>query len=342
MNTVKKFVFPLIFLALFSFPSCQEPESVVESTNFELVKLGDGVYACIHKIGGKAICNVGIVDLGDGTIIFDTFLSPPVAEEIPILVEKLGLSPIKYVINSHFHNDHVRGNQAFNSEVQIIGTSKTAELIASEEPRAITSEKNYAPVQLAYYDSLVNVFQGEKSSREYMNLMMWQPYFEAMVESHPVLKTRVPNQLFEGQKLIKGSKREVLLKAMGHGHTESDAVLYLPGEKILFTSDLVFIDMHPYLADGFPVEWVQVLDELIKLKPKTVVPGHGPVGNTDDLETMKTYLNVTENLALQFIKDSGNPKNLDRVEIPDPFSEWWFENFFYTNLKFLYNRIKNN
>lgn len=319
--------------------SCTIVEEGVESSNFDLVKLDKGVYACIHKIGGKAICNAGIVDLGDRTIIFDTFLSPLVAEEIPILVEKLGLSPIKYVINSHYHNDHVRGNQVFDEDVQIISTGKTAELIASEEPKAIAAEKNYAPQQLAYFDSLKRVFDGNTLSKEYEGILNYQPYFEAMVETSDILETRIPDMIFDGEKVITGSKKEVKLISMGMGHSESDAVLYLPEEKILFAGDLVFKNMHPFMGESDPDGWENILDNLAQLQPEIIIPGHGPVGSSEDIKTMKKYFYDTKKLVQDFIKDSLPSTELRDAVIPDPYVDWSFDNFFYSNLRFQYNRL---
>lgn len=129
--------------------------------------MADGVYACIHKIGGKAISNAGIIDNGKETFIFDTFLSPDVAKELLLAVKQLNLSPVKYVINSHSHNDHIRGNQVFCNDVKIISTERTKELIEEWEPLDLQEEKIYAPGRYSYYDSFYQSFKGDKNSREY-------------------------------------------------------------------------------------------------------------------------------------------------------------------------------
>ena len=110
-------------IILLSFQSClPKSNDPYTSPNFNVHVLTEGVYAWIHKIGGKAISNTTIVDNGDFTIVFDCFLSPEVAEEIPILVQHYGLSPLKFVVLSHYHNDHIRGSQVLarrlNSLVQ--------------------------------------------------------------------------------------------------------------------------------------------------------------------------------------------------------------------------------
>ena len=116
----------LFFICLPSSGYSQKQKPIdFPSPNFDVFELADGVYACIHRTGGKAICNIGIVDQGTHTLIFDTFLSPFVAEEMKALVKYLKLPPVKYVINSHFHNDHIRGNQVFDSNAKILSTTKT-------------------------------------------------------------------------------------------------------------------------------------------------------------------------------------------------------------------------
>jgi cyclase len=84
--------------------------------------LADGVYAAIHIDGGAAIGNAGIVDLGDRTLIYDTFLTPQAAEDLRIAAEALTGRPIDAVLNSHWHNDHIWGNQVFSANTEIIST----------------------------------------------------------------------------------------------------------------------------------------------------------------------------------------------------------------------------
>ena len=331
----------IIILFIVILVSCHKKPEIPVSLNFTLVKMADGVYACIHKMGGKAICNAGIIDIGEGTIIFDTFLSPDVAREIPVLVKKLNLSPIKYVVNSHWHNDHIRGNQVFPQEVDIISTKKTAELIKINEPKEIAAEKNYAPKQLAYQDSLLNNYKGDYADRAYQTILMWQGYYKALVESNGILETRIPNVFVDKEKIIKGTKRNINLICYGRGHTESDLILYLPQDKIVFTADLVFIGMHPHLADGYIEDWENYLTKMEGLDIEKLVPGHGNIGTAKDLQTMKEYLKMIEKQAQKIIDKGLSITAADSIEIPEPFTNWWFDNFITLNLRFMYKKMNS-
>ena len=245
-----KFFLLFLGIALGATACSEKKASLPSSENFELIELTEGVYACIHKFGGKAICNVGIIDNGKETLIFDTFLSPSVAEELLDMVDEMELSPIKYVVNSHAHNDHIRGNQVFSPGVKIISTSRTAELIQEWEALDLKEEKEYAPQLYAHYDSLFTNFRGDTASREYKNILMWRPYYETLAESYEVVETRLPDLFVDHQRTFNGPDRRVLILTRGKAHTESDLILYLPDDQILFSGDIIFNACHPYMAHG--------------------------------------------------------------------------------------------
>lgn len=305
------------------------------SKHFELIQLTDGVYAAIHRIGGQAICNAGIIDLGDRTLIFDTFLSPLAASDLKSSIEALDLSPIRVVVNSHYHNDHIRGNQVFAREANILATADIRKAISLEEPTTIANEKSYAPGRLK---TLKSEYLNEQDSLKKQELSMWIGYFEAMIESFPILQTTLPNIIFQDSLHIHGSQRSAKLLSMGRGHTNSDIVLYLPQEKILFASDLLFINMHPYLADGDPDLWIQRLEQLLIMDSEKVVPGHGPVGTKENIRQMILYIRKLENLTRQMVKTGQSIDAIEQIEAPSPYTQWCFNNFYQINMKFLYKK----
>ena|SRR5688572_14812518 len=85
-----------------------------KSKNFQIKKLSPHVYAAIATDGGGAICNAGVVDLGNEVLVFDPFLTPDAAIELKNFIAKAIKKPVKWVVNSHSHNDHIRGTQVFS------------------------------------------------------------------------------------------------------------------------------------------------------------------------------------------------------------------------------------
>lgn len=333
MRITAIFLFCAIFIC-----SCKvERSDGFESNNFELVELAEGVYSCIHKFGGKAICNVGIVDNGQETIIFDSFLSPDVAKELLEALKEMGLSPLKYVVNSHSHNDHIRGNQVFPNEVKIISTTRTSELIEKWEPLDIIEEKKFAPDRYSYFDSLYNSFKGDKLSREYQQILMWRPYYETLSNSHIEVKTRLPDIFVDSVQNFDGPNRRIQLISKGQGHTESDLILYLPDDKILFTGDLIFNKCHPYVPHGSISNWKDWLDFMNTIDIQTIMPGHGDIGTKDLVDHMKDYLTNLEISARNMYLNGQGKETIESMEIPVQYKEWWFDRFYTSNLRFAYD-----
>ncbi len=238
------------------------PPRLPESKHFQIERLADGVYAAVASEQGYASCNAGIIDIGDRTIIFDTFLTPEAARDLLKTAEQLTSNKITHVVNSHEHNDHIRGNQIFDSNVDIISTALTREAIARNEPENIKSEKETILKEIIDAQSRLDAEKDAKRRRE---LALLISYMQGVSKSHSELKTRLPNITFEHKLTIHGTKRTIELLPLA-GHTFSDVVLYLPKERIAFMGDLLFVNIHPYLASGSPEKWKQSLAEVERIR----------------------------------------------------------------------------
>jgi cyclase len=309
------------------------PPRLPESKHFQTERLADGVYAAVASEQGYASCNAGIIDIGDRTILFDTFISPEAARDLLKVAEQLTSNKITHVVNSHEHNDHIRGNQVFGSDVDIISTVKTREAIARNEPENIKSEKKTILKGIIDAQSKLDAEKDPKRRRELASLIS---YMQGVSKSHCELKTKLPNITFEHELAIHGTDRTIKLLPLA-GHTSSDVVLCLPKERIAFMGDLLFVDIHPYLASGSPEQWKQSLAMVEGLGVQIVVPGHGAVGRSASLSMMLQYIQSLESIVVNMIK-SGKPMEQASSEpIPSPFDTWLnYDNFFVTNLEFLY------
>lgn len=118
-----------------------------------------------------------------------------------------------------------------------------------------------------------------------MNLLLVRALLDA--EAPPVLHP--PDRTFETRVALPGT-RGAELRSFGSGHTEADAILHLPAERVVFTGDLVCLGIEPSLGSGDPVHWLTVLDELEALRPERIVPGHGPVSGPDRIGETREYL----------------------------------------------------
>ncbi|MBN1963200.1 MAG: MBL fold metallo-hydrolase, partial [Anaerolineae bacterium] len=131
------------------------------------------------------------------------------------------------------------------------------------------------------------------------------------------LALRLPDTTFDERLTVYGETRTVELLTFGGGHTDSDAVLWLPEERILFAADLLFHGSHPWIGDGHPDEWVRILGDLEALEPETVVPGHGPLATVAAFDEQRRYFPVLRAAAEQVMAAGGSAKD---AALPDAFS----------------------
>jgi glyoxylase-like metal-dependent hydrolase (beta-lactamase superfamily II) len=305
------------------------------SSHFHTEQLAPGVYAAIATDNGFACANAGIVDLGEKTLVFDTFLSPLAAQDLLRAAEHLTRHPVAYVVNSHFHNDHIRGNQVFSPDVQIISTTQTREAIRRIEPDQIKWEIQNAPQLLIDTQESLG---DETDPLKRRDLFLQAIYYKAVTDQHCELKTRLPNLTFESKLTIEGTARKVELLHLGSGHTPGDCIMFLPDEHIAFVGDLVSIGMHPYMPDGILEEWKVTLRELEDLSVRTIVPGHGPVGDRVDITTMLDYFQGLQRLASNMVFFEKNDDEIPNEPIPPQYQPWLHRQNFLPNLRFLYSQ----
>jgi cyclase len=307
-----------------------------ESKHFRLQQLAEGVYAAIHVDGGAAISNAGIVDLGDRTLVFDAFMTPQAAKDLRGAAEALFDRPIYAVIDSHWHYDHIWGNQVFGADTDIVSSEETRRMfLATRGHGAFEAFMAGAEVNL---ESTRAQFRAEDDEGQRRQLAVWIDFHEGVVATKPILQIRPPNVTFAERMSFYGTERSAEVIAFEGGHTESDAVLFLPQEGIAFMSDLLFIGYHAYLGGGDPDSLRQILDRVASLGPKVLVPGHGPVGTADSLAQMGRFVGAMDGLAREIV-EAGKPEGLiDQLAIPAPWDSWLFASFFPGNIHFLYQR----
>lgn len=307
------------------------------SQHFAVHPLAEGVFAAIARDGGSAISNSGVIDLGDQALIFDTFLTPQAARDLrQFAIDALGRTP-QIVVNSHYHNDHIWGNQVFALDAQIVSSAATRALIAtagSEELRW------YASTSAQRLEALRAQCQGANEEQQRRQLLLWIGYYEGPVEALPHLTVCMPGITFEKRLEIHGSRRTAELITFENAHAGSDTVLNLSREGIAFASDLLFIGCHPYLADGDPLQLSNVLRELSRLGATCYVSGHGRVGTVEDVGLLIEYIEHCLETARKLV-DEGNvsEQRLAELNIAGEFLHWKLPQSYQTNVRFLFERL---
>jgi glyoxylase-like metal-dependent hydrolase (beta-lactamase superfamily II) len=279
------------------------------------------VYAAIGTEGGAAYSNAGIVDLGDQTLIFDTFQTPQAGHDLRMAAEHLTGRPSSYIIISHAHSDHWGGNQAFSLHVPIL----TAEGIRQDMPASVGWLEGFKedPAELE------KVIQEDRERLEVETDPRWRASLEKstirmghVAATLSSLEFRLPDLTFEGDLVFHGTERTAELVSVAPAHTDCDVYLLLPRERILFMGDLGFLQCQPFMVYADPQAWQAQLEVMEHMDVDVFVPGHGPLGTKDDLVLQRRYMAVVEDLVAQVVREGGSFEDALERPLPPPFDAW--------------------
>ena len=305
------------------------------SRHFELEELADGVWAAIARTDGWAVANAGIVDLGGETLVFDSFITPEAARDLAHAAEAVTGRSAAYVIDSHYHNDHIRGSSVF-PHARVVATEATRDLIDTAGREELENDRTHAAARLDTRRKML----GSDDPIERENAAFMVPYWEGILASLPEVEVRLPTLTFRDELVFHGSARSAVLRCVGAAHTPDDSVLLLPDDGVAFMSDVLFVECHPWLADGDPDAWLEVLIHAAGWPAERFVPGHGPVGGREALTALAAYIRAVAGEAERLSRDNVPLERLAEHPIPDEYRSWLLAvPFYHGNLRFMTQRI---
>ena len=252
---------------------------------YETQQAADGVYVFteprLHPIvSGNVTAIVG----DDQVLVFDTGHHPTVSRHIIADIRRLTGKPIRYVVNSHWHDDHWAGNAEFAAAypgVTVIAQRFTARMIEGRRD-AFAGEacrRELAP-ELAKYREMAATHKrpdGSAMTAESVERVQAAvPEFEAESEECGRKRYRGVDLAFDHELDVRLGRRLVRLMFLGRANTAGDVVAYVPDAKLLLTGD-VLVAPFPFATQSYISEWATVLRELEHMDAAVIVPGHGPV-----------------------------------------------------------------
>ena len=256
--------------------------------SFDIKEVAPGVFAAIGR-GGVASNGAFIINQDD-VVVVDTHFRPSWARDLIAEIKKRTDKPVRYVVNTHWHNDHTQGNQsyvnAFGASVEYISQHTAREdLIKKGIPGVATALNEGVPANIARIeksladgkDAQGNALTEESRGRLQTQLASQKAYLEELKVIQITLPTLTfDNSLILFKKAADGSERSIHIYYFGKGHTRGDVVIFLPKEKVAITGDLLTGGV-PFARDSYPSLWPAALENLQKLDFTQVAPGHGDV-----------------------------------------------------------------
>jgi cyclase len=312
----------------------EQTQHCIATPFFNLERIADGVYAAVAISGKGAWSNAGFVDVGDELFVFDAFSTPKAARELRRMAEELTQKPVKYLVNSHYHGDHTFGNVAFE-DVVIISTALTRDL--HDQRNRVGDVEKEREEMAKYLQNLQEQIDVESNPVRVLSLTRQLEEMTQVMESLDEMKHGLPTLIFEDKLVFHGSKRTVELYCFGGGHTESDAFVYLPQEKIAFLGDLVTEEVHAPIFD--PEAFIANLERIQTFDIDVVIPGHGNVGDRKQILVMNEYLHDLMNLVQSALQNGVTLEQLLVQGAPEKYSHWTGPNGDKRNITTVYNHL---
>ncbi|HJT59042.1 MAG TPA: MBL fold metallo-hydrolase, partial [Ktedonobacteraceae bacterium] len=98
-----------------------------------------------------------------------------------------------------------------------------------------------------------------------------------------------PKKTFEGEYSLTVGDKAVHLIEVGPAHTRGDTMVHIPGDRVVFTGDILFIGGHPIIWAGPTSTWLRACDRILEMDVETIVPGHGPITDKKGVAEVKGY-----------------------------------------------------
>jgi cyclase len=265
------------------------PFAAAQARTIDVVKVADGVYAAIRKEPPGLTTNANSVFIinDDDVIVVDTSLTPSTARELLAALRKLTNKPVKYVVNTHWHDDHIMGNQVFREafpSAEFISHARTREYLATTglaNRKLAMSDSGYPQFIKALRSRLEkgeSRFGGPLNEEERTTLASDMKIAETYMAENPQVEIVLPTMTVEDKLSLHRGNRTIDILYLGRGHTSGDIVVHLPKEGVVIAGDLVIWPV-PYVGtpQSHPGDWSASLEKLLALHPTTIVPGHGPL-----------------------------------------------------------------
>jgi len=271
------------------------------SKPYEVVRLEEGVYAFLWKdpIQDVIESNSLFVINDRDVLVVDTGIVPSTARVMAAELKKLTDRPVRYVVNTHWHDDHHGGNEVYRE------LWPSVEFVAHRDTRA--------DILGVGDDGLPLEPRRRERAKE---IAAFSPALAAELEA---TRPTPPDLTFDDRLVLHRGSRTIEILWLGRGNTKGDVVVFLPKERIAATGDL-FVQPIPFGIGSYYADWAATLGRLDALEADVLVPGHGRVQH--DRRYLRQVQGLLQALVAQVDRAVAAGASLEETEKAVTLADW--------------------
>jgi glyoxylase-like metal-dependent hydrolase (beta-lactamase superfamily II) len=238
-----------------------------------LQELGNGLYAWLQPDGSWGWSNAALVVDGDQSLLVDTLFDEPLTAGMLAAMKDatgVGAEDIGTLVNTHANGDHTHGN-ALVPNAEVIASTAAAQEMA-ELPPALVAKL------------MAGATAGVLGDAGQMLAEIFAPFDLASARG------RAPTRTFEDELHLHVGDKAVELRKLGPAHTTGDVIVHVPEDRVVFTGDILFVDVTPIMWAGPVGNWLAACDWILGLDVDSIVPGHGPMTDKAGVRRVQDYL----------------------------------------------------
>jgi cyclase len=252
------------------------------TVEIKVSKLGGSVYL-LQGAGGNIAASVG----DDGIVLIDDE-SAPLADKVQAALRGISDKPLRFVINTHYHGDHVGGNAYFQKQAPIIAQDNVRKRL---ESGGIT---------------------GNGGSLHF--------------EAEPQAKDALPVVTYDHTVTLHLNGEDIRVVHFPSGHTDGDSIVFFAKAHVVHMGD-EFVTHFPFVdveAGGSLTGMIDAVEKVIAQVPADVkvIPGHGQLSSLDDLRSYRSMLRATRNAVAHALKEGKTLNQMKRQKVLEPWKRY--------------------
>ncbi len=266
-----------------------------------MIEVAENIFAFINDNGAA---NSGFILTRDSVIVVDSTFFPSKAREILKDIRILTHKKIKYLINTHYHANHIFGNVVFE-DATIVASELTKEFLEK-------LKDNFVSIYAVKYPDIKNDLKD--------------------------VKVLTPTLTFKNSKTFNFKNKTVRIMRMG-GHSPDSSIVHIMPDNVIFAGDLIYSGLHPHITQDSNIrEWKTALRKIKALNPSFIVPGHGELCGVEEVDKTLEYFEILEKKIREIMRGKDARIMYD-LENNDLFSKRGFEELFVENVKFFVRKM---